>query len=95
MVTVWTPQAIAELRKAYDYISKDSPQNARKVINLHPQPRRVVFFVRQWNYCIVFTHFFRVFITQRYPNANRRGDRDGAMTGIRRKKIEYKIKILK
>ena len=33
MVTVWTPQAIAELRKAYDYISKDSPQNARKVID--------------------------------------------------------------
>jgi len=32
MVTVWTPQAIAELRKAYDYISKDSPQNARKVV---------------------------------------------------------------
>jgi len=33
MVTVWTPQAIAELRKAYDYISKDSPQNARKVVD--------------------------------------------------------------
>jgi plasmid stabilization system protein ParE len=32
MVTVWTHQAIAELRKAYDYISKDSPQNARKVV---------------------------------------------------------------
>jgi plasmid stabilization system protein ParE len=32
MVTVWTPQASAELRKAYDYISKDSPQNARKVV---------------------------------------------------------------
>ena len=33
MVTVWTPRAIAELRKAYDYISKDSPQNARKVVD--------------------------------------------------------------
>jgi len=33
MVTVWTPQAKAELRKAYDYISKDSPQNARKVVD--------------------------------------------------------------
>ena len=33
MVTVWTPQAIAELRKAYDYISKDSPQNARMVVD--------------------------------------------------------------
>jgi plasmid stabilization system protein ParE len=33
MVTVWTPQAIAELRKAYDYIRKDSPQNARKVVD--------------------------------------------------------------
>jgi hypothetical protein len=33
MVTVWTPQAITELRKAYDYISKDSPQNARKVLD--------------------------------------------------------------
>lgn len=33
MVTVWTPQAIAELRKAYDYISKDSPQSARKVVD--------------------------------------------------------------
>ena len=32
MVTVWTPQAIAELRKAYDYICKDSTQNARKVV---------------------------------------------------------------
>ena len=32
MVTVWTPQAIAELRTAYEYISKESPQNARKVI---------------------------------------------------------------
>ena len=32
MVTVWTPQASIELRKAYDYISKDSPQNARKVV---------------------------------------------------------------
>lgn len=33
MVTVWTPQAIAELRKAYDHISKDSPQSARKVVD--------------------------------------------------------------
>jgi plasmid stabilization system protein ParE len=33
MVTVWTPQAIVELRKAYDYISKDSPQNPRKVVD--------------------------------------------------------------
>jgi plasmid stabilization system protein ParE len=33
MVTVWTPQAIAELRKAYDYISKDSLQNAKKVVD--------------------------------------------------------------
>jgi plasmid stabilization system protein ParE len=33
MVTVWTPQAITELRKAYDYISKDSTQNARKVVD--------------------------------------------------------------
>jgi plasmid stabilization system protein ParE len=33
MVTVWTPQAIAELNKAYKYISQDSPQNAKKVID--------------------------------------------------------------
>lgn len=33
MVAVWTPRAIAELRKAYDYIGKDSPQNARKVVD--------------------------------------------------------------
>jgi plasmid stabilization system protein ParE len=33
MVTVWTPRAIVELRKAYDYISKDSPQNAGKVVD--------------------------------------------------------------
>jgi plasmid stabilization system protein ParE len=32
MVTVWTPQASAELKKAYDYISKDSPRNAIKVV---------------------------------------------------------------
>jgi plasmid stabilization system protein ParE len=32
MVTAWTPQASAELRKAYDYISKDSLQNALKVV---------------------------------------------------------------
>ncbi|MHA4811129.1 type II toxin-antitoxin system RelE/ParE family toxin [Flavitalea flava] len=33
MVTVWTQQAIAELKKAYKYISQDSPQNAKKVID--------------------------------------------------------------
>ena len=33
MVTVWTPQAIAELKKAYKYISQDSPQNAKKVVD--------------------------------------------------------------
>lgn len=33
MVTVWTPQAITELKKAFEYISEDSPQNAKKVIN--------------------------------------------------------------
>jgi plasmid stabilization system protein ParE len=33
MVTIWTLQAIAELRKAYGYISKDSPQNARNVVD--------------------------------------------------------------
>jgi hypothetical protein len=33
MVTVWTPQAIAELKKAYKYISQDSPQNAKMVID--------------------------------------------------------------
>jgi plasmid stabilization system protein ParE len=33
MVTVWTPQAITELRKTYDYISKDSPKNARNVVD--------------------------------------------------------------
>jgi hypothetical protein len=33
MVKAWTPQAAAELRKAYDYISKDSPQNVRKVVD--------------------------------------------------------------
>ena len=38
MVTVWAPQAIVELRKAYDYISKDSPQNARKVVD---EPTRI------------------------------------------------------
>jgi plasmid stabilization system protein ParE len=32
MVTVWAPQAIAELKKAYKYISQDSPQNAKKVL---------------------------------------------------------------
>jgi len=33
MVTVWTTKAITELRKAYNYISKDSPQNAKKVVD--------------------------------------------------------------
>jgi addiction module RelE/StbE family toxin len=33
MVTVWTPQAITELRKAFEYISQDSPQNANNVID--------------------------------------------------------------
>lgn len=33
MVTIWTSQASPELRKAYDYISKDSPQNATKVVD--------------------------------------------------------------
>jgi plasmid stabilization system protein ParE len=33
MATVWTLQAIADLRKAYGYISKDSPQNARNVVD--------------------------------------------------------------
>jgi len=33
MVTVWTPTAIAELRKAFEYISQDSLQNARKVVD--------------------------------------------------------------
>ena len=33
MVTVWTPQAIAELKKAFEYISQDSPQNANNVID--------------------------------------------------------------
>ena len=33
MVTVWTPRAITELKKAYDYICKDAPQNARKVVD--------------------------------------------------------------
>ncbi|SEL66887.1 ParE toxin of type II toxin-antitoxin system, parDE [Chitinophaga rupis] len=31
MVTVWSKQAIAELKKAYEYILQDSPQNAAKV----------------------------------------------------------------
>jgi len=33
MVTVWTPKAIAELRKAFDYISLDSSQNAQKFVD--------------------------------------------------------------
>lgn len=30
MVVVWSKRAVAELRKAYEYIDQDSPQNARK-----------------------------------------------------------------
>jgi len=33
VAVVRTPEAIAELRKAYDYICKDSPQNAKKVVD--------------------------------------------------------------
>ncbi|HEY4287250.1 MAG TPA: type II toxin-antitoxin system RelE/ParE family toxin [Puia sp.] len=33
MVTVWTSQAISELKKAYKYISQDSPQNAKMVVD--------------------------------------------------------------
>jgi addiction module RelE/StbE family toxin len=33
VVIVWAPQAIAELKKAYNYISRDSPKNARRVID--------------------------------------------------------------
>ncbi len=33
MVTVWTPQAITELKKAYKYIAQDSSQNAKKVVD--------------------------------------------------------------
>jgi addiction module RelE/StbE family toxin len=33
MVTVWTPKASAELKKAFEYISQDSPTNALKVIS--------------------------------------------------------------
>jgi plasmid stabilization system protein ParE len=33
VVTVWASQAIAELRKAFEYISRDSPQNARKFVD--------------------------------------------------------------
>lgn len=33
MVTVWTPQAIAELKKAFEYIGQDSPQNAQKFVD--------------------------------------------------------------
>ena len=32
MVTVWAPQAIAELKRAFEYINQDSPQNAKNVI---------------------------------------------------------------
>ena len=31
MVTVWSKRAAIELKKAYDYIREDSPQNAIKV----------------------------------------------------------------
>lgn len=34
MVTVWTPQASAELKKAFEYIKQDSPANALKVISV-------------------------------------------------------------
>lgn len=33
MATVWTPQAIAELKKAFEYIDQDSPQNAQKLVD--------------------------------------------------------------
>lgn len=33
MVTVWTPTAIAELKKAFEYISQDSLQSAKKVVD--------------------------------------------------------------
>jgi plasmid stabilization system protein ParE len=33
MVTVWTPKASAELKKAFEYICQDSPKNAEKVIS--------------------------------------------------------------
>jgi plasmid stabilization system protein ParE len=33
MVTVWTPKAIAELKKAFEYISQDSLQSAKKVVD--------------------------------------------------------------
>lgn len=33
MVTVWTTQAITELKKAFEYISQDSTQNANHVID--------------------------------------------------------------
>lgn len=33
MVVVWNKSAEAELRKAYNFIFLDSPQNARKVVN--------------------------------------------------------------
>lgn len=32
MVTVWSKQAKNELIKAFEYISLESPQNARKVV---------------------------------------------------------------
>ena len=48
MVTRWSPVAINQLQKAYNYIKKDSPQNAVKVrneivavtISLGQQPER-------------------------------------------------------
>ena len=33
MVTVWTPQALAELKKTFEYVSGDSPQNAKIVVD--------------------------------------------------------------
>lgn len=33
MVTIWSRQAMAELKRAYEYILQDSPQNAVQVKN--------------------------------------------------------------
>jgi len=33
VAVVWTPRAITELRKAYNYICKDSAQNAKKIVD--------------------------------------------------------------
>lgn len=48
MVTVWSKRAKAELQKAFEYICRDSPQNAAKVrdeiidmtINLSKHPEK-------------------------------------------------------